>query len=140
MYYGFLLIQKNQRRLKLQSLQFYINSKTINLHHVKSVINFAKMVCRSAVRWPLVSSVPKLAYATAKNTVRNSIDRLVWEQCQSYAVLCRECSTSVWGHHSCHMQVSSVLQQCMVDDLLLVAIDIPHHDSDHRIVLEGGLF
>ena len=30
--------------MKLQSLQFYINSKTTNLHHVKSVIIFAKMV------------------------------------------------------------------------------------------------
>ena len=40
----FKLIQKNQRRVKLQSLQFYINSKTINLHHVKSVIILAKMV------------------------------------------------------------------------------------------------
>ena len=44
LYYSFILIQKNQRRVKLQSLQFYINSKTINLHHVKSVITFAKML------------------------------------------------------------------------------------------------
>ena len=44
LYYSFILILKNQRRVKLQSLQFYINSKTINLHHVKSVIVFAKMV------------------------------------------------------------------------------------------------
>ena len=42
MYYSFILIHKNQRRVKLQSLQFEINSKTINLHHVKSVIVFAK--------------------------------------------------------------------------------------------------
>ena len=44
LYYSFILIQKNQRRVKSQSLQFLINSKTINLHHVKSVIIFAKMV------------------------------------------------------------------------------------------------
>ena len=44
LYYSFRLIQKNQRRVKLQSLQFYIKSKTLNLHHVKSVIIFAKMV------------------------------------------------------------------------------------------------
>ena len=45
----------------------------------------------------LVSSVPKLAYATVKNTVPNSIDRLVWEPCHSYAVPCQERSTSVCG-------------------------------------------
>ena len=28
----------------------------------------------------------------------------------------------------------------MVDDLLLVAIDIRHHDSHHKIVLDGTLF
>ena len=44
LYFGFKLIQKNQRRVKLQSLQFDINSKTINLHHVKSVIILAEMV------------------------------------------------------------------------------------------------
>ena len=44
LYYSFRLIKKNQRRVKLQSLQFYINSKTINLHHVKSVIILAEMV------------------------------------------------------------------------------------------------
>ena len=44
LYYNLILIQKNQRRVKLQSLQFYINSKTINLHHVKSVIISAEMV------------------------------------------------------------------------------------------------
>ena len=38
------------------------------------------------------------------------------------------------------MQVSPVLQQYMVDDLLLVAIDRRHHDSNHKIVLEGKLF
>ena len=40
----FKFISKNRRRVKLQSLQFCINSKTINLHHVKSVIIFAKTV------------------------------------------------------------------------------------------------
>ena len=38
------LIQKNRRRVKLQSLQFYINSKTIKLQRVKSAIIFAAMV------------------------------------------------------------------------------------------------
>ena len=42
--------------MKLQSLQFYINSKTINLHHVKSVIIFAKigthqMMTSSSLHW-----------------------------------------------------------------------------------------
>ena len=92
------------------------------------------------MRWPLVSSVPKLAHATADNTVRNSIDRLVWESYHKCVVLCQECSTSVGRHRSCHMQVSSVLQQYVVDDLLLVAIDIRHHDSHHKTVLEERLF
>ena len=54
-----------------------------------------RLVCRSAVRWHLVSSVPKLVYATVSNKARNSIDRVVWEPCNSSAVLCQECSTSV---------------------------------------------
>ena len=56
------------------------------------------------------------------------------------AVLCQECSTSVGRHRSCHMQVSSVLQQYVVDDLLLVAIDMRHQDSRHKTVLEERLF
>ena len=59
-------------------------------------------MCRSAVRWLLVSSVLTLAHATAKNTVRNNIDRLVWEPCHSCAVPCRGFSTSVWERRSCH--------------------------------------
>ena len=46
--------------MKLQSLQFYINSKTINLHHVKSVIIFAKMVCNWCLRWRLELLLPLL--------------------------------------------------------------------------------
>ena len=87
-----------------------------------------------------VPSVPELAHATVSNTVRGNIDQLVWEPCHNYAVPCQVCSTSVWGHSSCHMQVSSILQQYMVDDLLLVAIDTRHHDSHHKTVLEGRLF
>ena len=52
MYYSFLLIQKNQRRVKLQSLQFYIISKTINLQRVKTVIILAQMVCGADKCWP----------------------------------------------------------------------------------------
>ena len=44
LHYSLKLIPKKRRRVKLQSLQFCFNSKTINLHHVKSVIMFAKMV------------------------------------------------------------------------------------------------
>ena len=88
----------------------------------------------------LIPSVPKLAHATVSNTARNSIDLLVWEPCHSYAVLCQECSTIVEMHHSYHMQVSSILQQQMVDDLLLVAVGTQHHDSHHKIVLEERLF
>ena len=38
------------------------------------------------------------------------------------------------------MQVSSILQQCKEDVLLLVAIDTQHHGSHHKIVLEEKLF
>ena len=98
------------------------------------------LLCRSAVRWPLVSSVLQLVCATAGKTVRNSIGRLVCEPCRGYAVVRQECSTSVWRHRSCHMQVSSVLQQYMVDDLLQVAIDIRLLYSHQKIVFEGRLF
>ena len=87
------------------------------------------------MRWSFVPSVPKLAHATVSNTARDSIDRLVWEPCHSYAVPCQGYSTSVGRHHSCHMQVSSVLQQYLADDLLLVAIDTRHHDSHHKTAL-----
>ena len=43
-HYSLILIEKNRRRVKLQSLQFYLNSKTIKLQRVKTVINFAEMV------------------------------------------------------------------------------------------------
>ena len=39
LHYSFTLIHKNRRRVKLQSLQFYINSKTIKLQRVKTVCN-----------------------------------------------------------------------------------------------------
>ena len=42
-YYSFKLIPKNRRWVKLQALQFYINSKTIELQRVKSVIISAEM-------------------------------------------------------------------------------------------------
>ena len=40
----FILIRKNRRRVKLQTLQFYVNSKTIELQRVKTVIILGKMV------------------------------------------------------------------------------------------------
>ena len=43
-YYSFKLIPKNRRRVKLQSSQFYINSKTIGLQRVETVIISAQMV------------------------------------------------------------------------------------------------
>ena len=42
LYYSFKLIPKTRRRGKLQTLQFYIKSKTINLQRVKSVIIFGE--------------------------------------------------------------------------------------------------
>ena len=69
----------------------------------------------------------RFAHATVLSTTRNSIDQLVWVPCHCYAVLCQRYSTNVWGHHSCHMQVSSILQQCSEDVLLLVEVDTQHH-------------
>ena len=43
-YYSFKLIPKSRRQGKLQSLQFYINSKTIGLYRVKTVIISSEMV------------------------------------------------------------------------------------------------
>ena len=42
-------------------------------------------------------------------------------------------------HRSCHLQVSSIWQQCTEEDLLLVATDKQHHGSHHETVLEGRL-
>ena len=81
---------------------------------------------------PLYPVFPSLFTRLWGITARNSIDRLVWEPCRSYAVPCHECSTSVGAHRSYHLQVSSVLQQYMVDDLLLEASDIRPLDSHHR--------
>ena len=44
LHYSFKLIQKNRNRVKLQKLQFYINSKKIKLQHVKFAIILPKMV------------------------------------------------------------------------------------------------
>ena len=74
-----------------------------------------------------------------ESTTRNSIDQIAWEPRHNYTVLCQGCSTSVGRHHACRVQVSSVLQQCKEDDLLLVAIDTQHHSSHHKTVLEGKL-
>ena len=64
-----------------------------------------------------------------------NIGQLVWESCNSYAVPCQECSNSVEEYHSCHKQVSVVLQRYKEDDMLLVAIDTKHHDTHHKTVL-----
>ena len=84
--------------------------------------------------------VSRLAHATALSTIHNSIYQVAWEPCHNYTGSCQRCSTSVGWHHSCHKQVSSILQQCMVDDLVLVVVDTQHHGSHHKIVLEEILF
>ena len=43
-HYSYKLIQINRRRVKLQALQLHINSKTIDLQRVKTVIIFGGMV------------------------------------------------------------------------------------------------
>ena len=53
----------------------------------------------------------RFAHATASSTTQNSIYHLAWEPYHNYTVPCQECSTSVVGHHSCRMQLSSTLQQ-----------------------------
>ena len=106
---------------------------------IAHAIQLGRCQYRGTVRWSFVSRVPKIAHATALNTARNTIDQLVWEPCHNYTMPCQGCSTRVGKHHSCHMQVSSNLQQCMEDDLLLVAIDAQHHGSHHKTVLEEKL-
>ena len=59
--------------------------------------------------------------------VRSSIDQLAWESYDKCVVLCQESSTNVEVHHSYHTQVSSILQQNMVYDLLSVAHNITIH-------------
>ena len=92
------------------------------------------------MRWRFVTCVPKLAHGTVSNTVRSNIDQLVWKSYHRCVVLCQECSTIVEVHRSYHMQVSSILQQYVVDDLLLVAVGTQHHDSRHKTVFEERLF
>ena len=43
-HYGFKLIRKIKNHIELQSLQFNVSSRTINLHHVKAVIISEEMV------------------------------------------------------------------------------------------------
>ena len=109
-------------------------------HLTAHVFQSRRLLYRSAVRWPFVSSVPEHAHATVLNTVRCNIDQLVWESYHKCVVPFQECSTIVEVHHSYHMQVSSILQMYMVDGLLLVAVGTQHHDSHHKTVLEEWLF
>ena len=92
------------------------------------------------VLWCFLPSLSKFAHAAMSNTVRSNIGQLVLESYHNYTVLCQECSTSVEEHHSCRVQVSSILQQWMVDDLLLMAIGAQHHGSHHKIVLQKSCF
>ena len=101
-----------------------------NFHYlIVHVIQWRRLMRR--LRWLRVSSVPKLAYATGKNAARKSIDLLVWEPMPQLRSALSRMFTGVGKHRSCHMQISSILQQQMVDVLLLVAVDTRHHDS-HR--------
>ena len=79
----------------------------------------------------------RFAHASGLNTTHNSIGQLAWEPCPNCTVPCPQCSTSVEGHHSYRVPVSSILQQCKEDDLLLVAFDTQHHDSHHKIDVKG---
>ena len=107
---------------------------------IAHAIQLGRCLHRATVQWSFVPRVPKLTRATVLSTARNSIDQLVWEPCHNLTVPCQGCSTSVGVHRSCHMQLSSILQQCMEDDLLLVAVDTQRHGSYHKIVLVGMLF
>ena len=69
LHYSIILIQKNRRRVKLQSLQFNIDSKTRNLHHVKSVIISAVMVCSGVANSPFLVVVEE----QMSNAVRVSL-------------------------------------------------------------------
>ena len=67
-------------------------------------------------------------------SISSRVNHAITTQC-----LVKNVPPSVEEHHSCHMQVSSIMQQCEEDGLLLLAIDTQHHDSHHWTVREGKL-
>ena len=70
MHYSFKLLRKNRRRVKLQTLQFYINSKTIKLQRAKSVIILSKMVaCRGDDLRGLFVSISAAAVPGVKRSI-----------------------------------------------------------------------
>ena len=76
------LIAKNIPREKLSPLKFYINSKTIKLQRVKSVIIFAKMVCKKLITknvflWSrCIPGVKRQAFVAARHGTR------IWNHCR----------------------------------------------------------
>ena len=58
--------------MKLQALQFKINSKTINLHHVKSVIIFAKVVSGFQTQHVSVARVWKSTLCSVSKAVEQN--------------------------------------------------------------------
>ena len=81
----------------------------------------------------------QIAYTFRLSTTHNNIGELVWESYHNCKELCPTGSTSVQGHHSCRMQVTSISQQYKEDDQLLVVIDTQHHDSHKKTVFERKL-
>ena len=79
-----------------------------------------------------------LAHATVSNTARNSVDRLVWEPCHSYAVPCQGYSTSVGG--ASFMPHAGIFSPTATFGGFLVASDTRHHGSHHKTALEERLF
>ena len=99
LHYSFIIIQKNRRRVKLQSLQFYINSKTIKLQRVKSVIILAAMVSHTSGMPP--ASHPRFhdASAVCCRDQAQEPSALGWLERQflQQALMCR--SVEVFGSH-----------------------------------------
>ena len=85
-YYSFRLIQENRRRVKSQTLQFYINSKTIELQRVKTVIILGKMVSlrihsrfeASCIPGIDVAFVVILVYQECSRQASNQHQNIIW--------------------------------------------------------------
>ena len=94
----------------------------------------------SAVRRPIVPSIPELAHATVSNTVRSNIDHLLWEPCHNHTVPCQGCSTSVEVHHHA---ICRFLQSCSnVWRMTCLWWQLTHNITVHilRLSLKKGCF
>ena len=102
---------------------------------ISRAIQLGRCLCRAPVRWSLVSRVPKFAHATVLNTARNNMGR----HAKATQCLVKDVPPASGGIVHAICRFSSIWQQCMEEELRLVAIDKQHHGSHHKTVLEERL-